>query len=78
MNLEPIVGRYLQLRYNDLDYRIFFEEAGQGCAVVACTLRARTAVVSSPAERRGGHGAFVSSHSTSRTTADRRRHPGGG
>ena len=30
MNLEPIVGRYLQLRYNELDYRIFFEEAGQG------------------------------------------------
>ena len=30
VNLEPIVGRYLQLRYNELDYRIFFEEAGQG------------------------------------------------
>ena len=30
MSLEPIVGRYLQLRYNELDYRIFFEEAGQG------------------------------------------------
>ena len=30
MSLEPIVGRYLQLRYNELDHRIFFEEAGQG------------------------------------------------
>jgi pimeloyl-ACP methyl ester carboxylesterase len=30
MSLEPIVGRYLQVRYEDADYRIFFEEAGQG------------------------------------------------
>ena len=30
MSLEPIVGRYLHLRHNDLEYRIFFEEAGQG------------------------------------------------
>jgi len=28
--LEPIVGRYLQLRYNDQEFRIFFEEAGEG------------------------------------------------
>ena len=30
MNLEKIVGRYLQLHYNDQEYRIFFEEAGEG------------------------------------------------
>jgi pimeloyl-ACP methyl ester carboxylesterase len=28
--LEPIVGRYLPLRYNDQEFRIFFEEAGEG------------------------------------------------
>lgn len=30
MSLEPIVGRYLALRHEDLDHRIFFEEAGAG------------------------------------------------
>ncbi|HET9360363.1 MAG TPA: alpha/beta hydrolase [Vicinamibacterales bacterium] len=30
MRLEPIVGRYLTLRVGESDYRIFFEEAGQG------------------------------------------------
>jgi pimeloyl-ACP methyl ester carboxylesterase len=30
MDLEPIVGRYLRLRVGDADYRIYFEEAGQG------------------------------------------------
>jgi pimeloyl-ACP methyl ester carboxylesterase len=30
VRLEPIVGRYLTLRVGESDYRIFFEEAGQG------------------------------------------------
>ena len=30
MRLEPIVGRYLTLRVGESDYRVFFEEAGQG------------------------------------------------
>jgi len=30
MNLEPIVGRYLNLLHDGMQFRIFFEEAGQG------------------------------------------------
>lgn len=30
MRFEPIVGRYLTLRVGESDYRVFFEEAGQG------------------------------------------------
>jgi len=30
MSIEPIVGRYLQLRHGGADHRIFFEEAGRG------------------------------------------------
>jgi len=30
MTLEPIVGRYMTLRVGDAEYRIYFEEAGEG------------------------------------------------
>lgn len=32
--LEPIVGRYLNLTSNGVDYRIYYEEAGQGVPLV--------------------------------------------
>ncbi|MBT7625965.1 MAG: alpha/beta hydrolase, partial [Proteobacteria bacterium] len=28
--IEPITGRYIWVPYNGTEYRIFFEEAGQG------------------------------------------------
>ena len=39
MKIEPIVGRYAHID----DRRIYFEEAGQGIPLLACTPPARTA-----------------------------------
>ena len=32
--IEPITGRYIWVPYNGTEYRIFFEEAGQGIPMV--------------------------------------------
>jgi hypothetical protein len=44
MTFEPIVGRYLNLKVADADYRIYVEEAGKGYRCFVCTRRARIAV----------------------------------
>jgi len=30
VTFEPVVGRYVQLRHDGMDFRVFFEEAGEG------------------------------------------------
>ncbi|MEM3804181.1 MAG: hypothetical protein QXX17_07195, partial [Conexivisphaerales archaeon] len=32
--VEPITGRYIHLRIDNSDYRVYFEESGQGIPVI--------------------------------------------
>ena len=40
--IEPVVGRYLRLDFNGKPHRLYFEEAGEGIPLSACTLPAPT------------------------------------
>ena len=79
-DLEPIIGRYLNLEIAELSYRIFFEEAGAGIPLLCLhTAGRRQPAIPPPAQRPGRYRAGIaSSPSTCPITAGPIRRTAGG